>query len=71
MNYQSADKYGKIQKYATYCAIYRFFFQILIGIHDMNKMKDIKKESFLYLILVNLNIKPEDRISFIIKTVIK
>ena len=63
------EKISKAQKFSCYVAVYRFLFQLLIGIADMRKMKDFKKEAFLYLIIVNLNLKSEDRVLFIIRAV--
>lgn len=60
---------GRAQKFSCYVAVYRFLYQLLIGITDMRKVKDFKKEAFLYLIIVNLNLKSEDRVMFIIRAV--
>lgn len=61
---------NKAQKFASFCAIYRFLFQLLVGITETKKNRDLKKEAFMYLIIVNLNLKSEDRVIFILRAVI-
>ena len=68
-NDKDKEKLNKLQKFACFCATYRFLYQLLVGIGDMKRMKDLKKEVFLYLIIVNLSLKSDDRIVFIIKAV--
>lgn len=60
------DKYKRVKKFIVYCSTYRFAFQLLIGIQQMKEQKNHKKEIFLYLVLIQLNLKPMHRMNLII-----
>ncbi|KAM3145005.1 hypothetical protein pb186bvf_003010 [Paramecium bursaria] len=65
------DKLKKIQKFIVHCACYRFAFQLLVGIKQMQEQNNKKKEIYLILILIHLNLKSNHRINLIIKCIQK
>ena len=51
------EKISKAQKFSCYVAVYRFLFQLLIGIADMRKMKDLIQEySSVFTLIVTKSI---------------
>lgn len=63
------SRQAQIVKYIQYCATYRFAFQLLVGIQQMKSTNQSKREIFLYLILIYLNLKLNQRVHYIAETI--
>ena len=62
---------SRIQRVIILCGVYRFALQMLMAIKQMRSQNNIKKECFLHLVLIHLNLNPSHRINFILEGVDK
>ena len=68
---EAADKEKRAQtlKIVRFCGTYRFANQLLIGVRQMREQQTKKKEVFLSLLIIHLNLQPAHRVHFIVTAI--